>query len=267
MDMYYSLVVRADESLPVPIDRMFEYTDSEVISQFRCYGKPDLTRLSEYPVILTKEFRDEDSSVEAVIGYMNEPSLNPRVSNPVLKFPAKTLVERGLITGRWGGSHTMWMVSKGDPYRLLAGVGITANGSIAEEVITNERQIAVMMPFENDASIDPVYRALREGAKDAGFECVRVDQLMTPTDITDDIRKLIVESRAIIADLTGKNLNVMYELGFAHGHDKRAVLISSDSLDGLPFDIRPQRVLPYQKSEIGLIDLKSKVASALRSIK
>ena len=265
MDMCYSLVVRADESQPMPSDRMFEGTRKELASQFSHGGVPDLVALSRYPVILTREFQDGDTSTEAVIGYMDDPSMNPRVSHPVLRFPASALVDRGMLSGRWSGSRTHWTVFEGDPYRLLAGVG-TAGEAAEEAVRVDEGQVAVMMPFKDEASIDPVYGAMRRGVEAAGLRCVRVDQFVAPGEITEDIRRLIAESRIVIADLSGMNPNVMYELGFAHGRGKKVILVSSDPFEGLPFDIRSWRVLSYQRNEVGLDDLKGKIAEALGSI-
>ena len=264
MDMCYSLVVRSDESLPMLDSRMFEGTSSVISSRFTLGKRPDLVKLAQYPVILTKEFQEGDTSTEAVIGYMDEPSMNPRVSCPVLRFPASALMDRGIVTGRWGGSRTRWEVIEGDPYRRLA--GIVTRGAHSEGRVVNERQAAVMMPFKHDPAIDPVYQAMRRGAADAGLDCIRVDQLMTPTDITDDIRKLIAGSRVVIADLTGMNLNVIYELGFSHGCGKDVILVSSGSLDSLPFDIGHQRIISYQTSEMGLDDLSAKVSRALVSV-
>ena len=265
MDMYFSLVVRADESQCMPDSRMFEETDQDVISRFTRDNAPDLEALSNYPVILTKEFQEGDTSTMAVIGYMDCPSMNPRISRPVLRFPASVLVERGMLSGGWKGSRTRWKVSRGDPYRQLAGIvegPATAEGAVK----INEQQVAVMMPFRDDPQIDPVYGAMKQGAKDVGLQCVRVDQLVVPGDITEDIRRLIVESRVVIADLTGVNPNVVYELGFAHGHDKKVIMVSGDLPDRLPFDIRPQRVLFYQRDKAGLNDLKWKITEALKGI-
>lgn len=262
MDMYYSLVVRSNESLPIPPDRMFEETSEELASHFTKGGVPNLIALSQFPVILTKEFQEGDTSTRAVIGYMDDPSMNPHISRPVLRFPASALVDRGMISGRWAGSRTRWIVFKGDPYQLLAGVGMI--GETAEETVeVKEQQVAVMMPFTDDASIDPVYKAIGRGVEAGGLRCVRVDQFVTPGDITEDIRRLIIESQTVIADLSGMNSNVMYELGFAHGRGKKTVLVSSDPLKDLPFDIRSQRVLSYQRNETGLDDLSRKIAEAL----
>lgn len=264
VNMYYSLVIRANESLPMPPERMFEGTDPDRAAYFMSDGKPDLLKLFHYPIILTKEFQRGDTQTEAVIGYMDEPSMNPRVSQPILKFPSNALIDRGIITGRYEESHTHWAVHEGDPYRLL--VGVASRDTAAEEMTIIERQVAVMMPFKCDAIVDPIYQAMRRGADEAGFECVRVDQLVTPTDITNDIRKLIAESRVVIADLSGQNSNVMYELGFAHGRNKKVILVSSDPLSKLPFDIHSYRTFSYQENESGLGDLTSKVSSALKSL-
>ncbi len=262
--MYFSLVVRANESLPMPVSRMFEETNREVALHFTHNGSPDLMSLARYPIILTTEFQEGDTSTEAVIGYMENPSMNPRISHPVLKFPSSALMDCGILSGRWSGSRTRWTVFKGDPYRLLAGV--TAGEATAEEETTiDERQVAVMMPFKEDASIDPVYQAIKLGVENADFRCIRVDQLVTPGDITDDIRRLIAGSRLVIADLSEMNPNVMYELGYAHGRSKKVILVSTDSLKDLPFDIRSQRVLPYQRNKTGLDDLTERLGKALRN--
>lgn len=263
--MYYSLVIRADESQPMLAERMFEGTDPLVTSRFQHGNEPDLIELFRYPVILTKEFRDGDTATEAVIGYMDQPSMNPSISFPLLRFPASALVDQGILTGKWPGSRTRWMVFEGDPYRKLSGAVKTVVPTRTPAI--KSHQAAVMMPFGHHASIDPVYHAIEKGAGEAGFESVRVDQLMTPTEITDDIRNLICESQVVVVDLSGMNSNVMYELGFAHGKDKQVILITSDPLENLPFDIRSYRVLKYHKdSQIGLTELSGVVASAMKSI-
>lgn len=265
MDMYYSLVVRADESTPMIPSRMFEETSKEIATLFSNGDGPDLMALAQYPVILTKEFQEGDTSTKAVIGYMDIPSMNPCVSHPVLSFPASILVKQGMLSGPWPGDRTRWIVSRGDPYRLLAGIA-PAEEATEKAVEIDERQVAVMMPFTDDASIDPVYRAMKQGVEDAEFQCVRVDEFVAPGDIAEDIRRLIAKSRIVIADLSGMNPNVMYELGFAHGRSKKTILVSSDSLKDVPFDIRSQRILSYQRNEAGLDGLRGKITEALKNI-
>lgn len=265
MELFFNLVVRADETRPMLISRMFEGTDKRIAARFYSGNTIDLIELARYPTILTKEFQDGDESTMAVIGYIDEPSMNPQISHPIMRFPARYLQQCGLLS-EWGGSRTRWQVFEGDPYRLLAGLNVESGSLSSKRFPVNNSQVAVMMPFTQDPDIDPVFQAMVQGAADAGYICRRVDQLFTPADITEDVKRLIMGSRAVIADLSGMKPNVIYELGFSHGCEKRVILVSSDSLDNLPFDFRQQRVIPYHASRSGLEELRSKLAEALKAI-
>lgn len=265
MELFFNLVVRADETRPMLISRMFEGTDKRIAARFYSGNTIDLIELARYPTILTKEFQDGDESTMAVIGYIDEPSMNPQISHPIMRFPACYLQQCGLLS-EWGGSRTRWQVFEGDPYRLLAGLNVESGSLSSKRFPVNNSQVAVMMPFTQGPDIDPVFQAMVQGAADGGYICRRVDQLFTPADITEDVKRLIMGSRAVIADLSGMKPNVIYELGFSHGCEKRVILISSDSLDNLPFDFRQQRVIPYHASKSGLEELRSKLAEALKAI-
>lgn len=52
----------------------------------------------------------------------------------------------------------------------------------------------------------------------------------------------------LLADLTGKNPNVFYELGLAHALSKPVVLIT-ESVENVPFDLRSLRHIVYDKNE------------------
>jgi len=59
---------------------------------------------------------------------------------------------------------------------------------------------------------------------------------------------MIQDARVLVADLTEKNANVFYELGLAHALGKPVVLIS-DNLADVPFDLQPLRVIIYDKND------------------
>jgi hypothetical protein len=126
---------------------------------------------------------------------------------------------------------------------------------------------AVMMPFSEEAALDSVYGAIALGASTAGFNCKRVDELMVPSDITDDIEDLIRRAGAVVVDATGFNPNVMFEFGFACGCEKDVVIITSDDLTSLPFDFRQKRVIRYFKSEAGLQELSEKLGEFLKAVR
>jgi len=80
---------------------------------------------------------------------------------------------------------------------------------------------------------------------EAGLKPRRVDDLYSSTPIIQDVWNCTLESRMVLADLTGFNPNVFYELGLAHAVPKQAILIS-ESTEELPFDLRHLRVLKYE---------------------
>lgn len=72
----------------------------------------------------------------------------------------------------------------------------------------------------------------------------RADYLYRPSPILHDIWDFINEAPLIIADITRRNPNVMYELGLAHAIAKPAIIIS-DNIQDVPFDLRSLRILLY----------------------
>ena len=73
---------------------------------------------------------------------------------------------------------------------------------------------------------------------------VRDEQFIGP--IIEKIHKLISESDLCIADLTGNNPNVMYEVGIAITLKKPVIFITQGDLVNIPFDIRHHRIVQYR---------------------
>lgn len=106
----------------------------------------------------------------------------------------------------------------------------------------------VMMPF-----VDPLgsyYASIYEPAiKKAGIKAVRADTDIFGTGkIIDQIWSGISNARVLVAELTGRNPNVLYELGLAHASRKPVVLVSSNEQD-VPFDVRHVRVIYYDVTD------------------
>ncbi len=105
----------------------------------------------------------------------------------------------------------------------------------------------VMMPFSNPFNIY-YERLYRPAIEDAGLEPVRADDLFRPGVIVSDLWGMIQEAKVLLAELTTKNANVFYELGLAHAIGKPIVLVS-ETLDDVPFDLQQLRVLLYNKDD------------------
>lgn len=101
----------------------------------------------------------------------------------------------------------------------------------------------VMMPF--GGWLDRYYHDIYAPAiRAAGLEPRRADELPDGGSIVTQIWKQIKQSSVLLADLSGQNANVFYELGIAHALGKPVVLTSSN-LDDVPFDLRHLRVILY----------------------
>ncbi len=106
----------------------------------------------------------------------------------------------------------------------------------------------VMMPFANP--IGGYYATIYEPAiKKAGLTPVRADtDIFATGKIIDQIWTGLKRAKVLVAELTGRNPNVLYELGLAHALHKPVVLISSNEAD-VPFDVRHVRVIYYELTD------------------
>jgi hypothetical protein len=108
----------------------------------------------------------------------------------------------------------------------------------------------VVMPFA-----DPVggyYATVYQPAIDkAKLRANRADADIYGTGkIIDQIWHGINSARVLLADLTGRNANVLYELGLAHALHKPVVLLCSKANENdVPFDLRHVRVIYYDKDD------------------
>lgn len=108
---------------------------------------------------------------------------------------------------------------------------------------TTSRLCFVMMPFGK--RFDDVYRLLiAPVAMDNGLTVLRADEMAGPGFIVEQIRTAMQQSRLCIADLSGSNPNVLYEVGFAQAVGKPLLLLAEEGSQ-LPFDIAHQRVILY----------------------
>jgi hypothetical protein len=106
----------------------------------------------------------------------------------------------------------------------------------------------VIMPFA--PPIGGYYELIYEPAiKKTGLTPVRADTDIFGTGkIIEQIWAGLQRAKVLVAELTGRNPNVLYELGLAHALHKPVVLISSNEAD-VPFDVRHVRVIYYDVND------------------
>lgn len=96
--------------------------------------------------------------------------------------------------------------------------------------------VFVLMPF--DTKFDDIYElGIKAACSDAGAYCERVDEQIFEEKILDRIYNQISKADLLVADMTGKNPNVFYEVGYAHAIGKRVFLLTQNS-DDIPFDLK-----------------------------
>jgi hypothetical protein len=120
------------------------------------------------------------------------------------------------------------------------------------------------MPFEKDKR--PIYEDHLMGcAKRLNLSCGRADDFFSTNAIMHDVWSGICRSRLIVADCTGRNPNVFYEIGIAHTLDKPTILISQ-SLDDVPFDLRHRRVFLYEFTPRGMVKFEKEFEKTVSAV-
>lgn len=105
------------------------------------------------------------------------------------------------------------------------------------------------MPFED--KLNSYYNDLIKPLVDGlNYMVKRADEIYSIHAIIDDIVLEIRTADFLIADVTGKNPNVNYELGYADALNKNVIIISQ-SLDDVPFDYKHRRVIIYNTDSAG----------------
>jgi hypothetical protein len=110
--------------------------------------------------------------------------------------------------------------------------------------------VFVLMPFEG--SFNDVYQlGIKPAAEGAGAYCERIDEQIFAESILARIYNQIAKADLIVADMTGRNPNVFYEVGYAHALGQTVILLTRNSED-IPFDLKHYPHIVYQGSIAGL---------------
>ncbi len=104
----------------------------------------------------------------------------------------------------------------------------------------------VLMPF--DEKFNDIYKyGIKETANKIGIKAERVDEQMYSEGMLTRIYSQIDQAHLIITDMTGRNPNVFYEVGYAHAKNKICLHLTQESID-IPFDLQHQRHIIYKGS-------------------
>jgi hypothetical protein len=124
-------------------------------------------------------------------------------------------------------------------------------------------EVFVIMPFEQ--GLNAVFDVIRMVALTCNLSISRADDFFGSGVIVEQIWEAICASKLVIADCTHRNPNVFYELGLAHAVGK-PVLILTQTLQDVPFDVRHRRAIHYETTESGIRQFMVALESGIRRV-
>lgn len=138
--------------------------------------------------------------------------------------------------------------------------------------MSEKKKCFIISPIGEDASetrrrADQILRHVISPAVEAcGFEAVRADQISEPGLITTQVIQHIIDDPLVIADLTGSNPNVFYELAVRHAIRKPLVQIIQKN-EKIPFDVAGMRTIPVDHKDLDSVqEAKSEIEKQIKSV-
>jgi septal ring factor EnvC (AmiA/AmiB activator) len=117
--------------------------------------------------------------------------------------------------------------------------------------------IFVLTPFNNREL--QTYSAIVEAFNPFNVKVMRGDE-ESKTNILSHIVQLMVRARLVIANISTRNPNVMYELGIAHMLGKPVIMVSNTRDEELPFDLKNQTILFFRSRDELIRKLRDAIA-------
>ncbi len=229
-------------------------------------------------------FSDLDLSLDPTLGVMStyiweealghsqlQPYILCHLASAILIQLAKLEVhneKRGCLFDYWGEFEDIDLVLKAEGLcnncerdlnaRLRSG-DITVEQVAAAKKLFNRacgRRVCFMiLPFTN--VLKPVYKLVSQTLRDEGWTVMRADEIIRPRRITDAILQATLMSDLVVADLTGSNPNVFYELGLAHASGCDVIMLTQEQK--IPFDVTTESAIFYKPHARGLRELEQQL--------
>jgi hypothetical protein len=121
--------------------------------------------------------------------------------------------------------------------------------------LSSRRLCFVIAPIGNDGSdirlrSDQIFNhVIAPAASECGYDSVRADKISQPGMITSQIIQHLVDDPLVVADLTGRNANVFYELAIRHVVRKPVVQLIQLG-ESIPFDVAQTRTIQVDHHDL-----------------
>lgn len=129
--------------------------------------------------------------------------------------------------------------------------------------ITNGRPyVFMLMPFGSRWHLFERIKSLV--GKEAGLACIRADDIPgSGFDLLEKIHTAIEKAELVIAEISERNSNVFYELGYSVGLQKPILLVAQDGAD-IPSDVRGRELILYSESRQSIAVFEEEFAGHIR---
>jgi nucleoside 2-deoxyribosyltransferase len=116
-----------------------------------------------------------------------------------------------------------------------------------------ERPLAFLaLPSQGNASLD-LATQIGDVLKQQGIEAMRPDDISTANPVVEQVQASIRRADLVVADLTGRNPNVLFEVGMALGLNKPILLLSQSPSEDMPIDLAAHQVARYRPDDVATV--------------
>lgn len=129
--------------------------------------------------------------------------------------------------------------------------------------LVKQTDVFVLMPFGEERK--PLYdNHIVPPITSLGLSMARADEFLTTNPIMSDVWAGLCGCGVVVADCTGRNPNVFYEIGVAHTIGKPVVLVTENP-DDVPADLRHIKYIPFEFTPRGMKEFEKQLQKTVYS--
>lgn len=121
-----------------------------------------------------------------------------------------------------------------------------SHGIQLERIKKSDNLLFMLTPFHDDLKDE--FETISRVGSTMGLQVLRGDEKLESGDIFRRILILIASARIVVANISGRNPNVFYELGIAHALGKQVILIAQNDSE-IPFDVQSKPIVFYRDNK------------------